>query len=429
MELAAARDASWVAVDGYQFDVEYQRALKAAGRKLLVVDDTGHAGAYAADLVLDQNAHATEKLYQCREPYSKLLLGSRYALLRREFKPWREWKREIAPVARKVLVTVGGTDPDNLTVRVMRALPMRPESRLEATIVVGGSNPHGDRLEEEVHRIGDVAHLLRNASNMPQLMAEADVAISGAGITCWEMCFLGLPAIIIDVAENQRPVAQKLSRLGVAIHAGSVQDVTSETIAAKLKLLLDSTELRAEMSRRGRELVDGRGADRVVSAMKGADLSLRRVEEGDCRLLWEWANESAVRLASFCSAPIAWDEHREWFTKKLGDERILMFIATDKQGVPVGQVRFETTNPREADIDISITAEKRGRGLGAPLIEKAVQAAFERMDLIRVHGFVKAGNRTSAQAFERADFRCVGAAQVKGNAAVHYERDRDGQEK
>ena len=100
-------------------------ALKAAGRKLLVVDDTGHAGVYAADLVLDQNAHATEKLYQCREPYSKLLLGSRYALLRREFRPWREWKREIAPVARKVLVTVGGTDPDNLTVRVMRALQIR----------------------------------------------------------------------------------------------------------------------------------------------------------------------------------------------------------------------------------------------------------------------------------------------------------------
>ena len=101
---------------------------------------------------------------------------------------------------------------------------------------------------------------------------------------------LGLPAIIIDVAENQRPVAQELSRLGVAIRAGSVQDMTSETIAAKLKLLLDSAELRAEMSRRGRELVDGRGADRVVSAMRPRAIRLRPVESKDCRLLWQWAN-------------------------------------------------------------------------------------------------------------------------------------------
>ncbi|MGH9553067.1 MAG: PseG/SpsG family protein, partial [Terriglobales bacterium] len=114
-ELALARNASWIVVDGYQFDVRYQSHLKAAGLKVLVVDDTGHAGAYVADLVLDQNAHATKDFYQRRESYSQLLLGPRYALLRREFKSWREWKREIAPIARKVLVTVGGTDPDNLT--------------------------------------------------------------------------------------------------------------------------------------------------------------------------------------------------------------------------------------------------------------------------------------------------------------------------
>ncbi len=89
-------------------------------------------------------------------------------------------------------------------------------------------------------------------------------------------------------------------------------------------------------------------------------------------------------------------------------------------------MRFERTNSREADIDISITPERRGSGLGARLIEKAVQAAFEQTDLVRVHGFVKAENRASARAFERADFRNVGATHVKGNAAVHYERDRSG---
>lgn len=426
VELGLAYHASWIVMDGYRFDIEYQRRLKTAGLNVLVVDDTGHAGGYVADLVLDQNAHATKDFYRQREPYTILLLGPRYALLRREFRPWRGWKREIAPMARKVLVTAGGTDPDNVTLRVIRALRLLADDHLEATIVVGGSNPHGDCLEQEVKGAEDVIHLLRNALDMPQLMADADVAISAAGITCWEMCFLGLPAVLIDVAENQTPIARELDRQGVAIHAGSSQQVTAEDIAARLKPLLASPERRAAMSERGRKLVDGQGADRVVSAMQPVTLRLRPVERKDCGLLWEWANEPEVRSASFSSTPIAWDEHREWFTKKLGDERVLMFIATDEQGVPLGQVRFETTKHREADIDISITPEKRGLGLGARLIEKAVQAAFEQTDLIRVHGFVRAENKASAQAFERAEFRYVGATKVKGNAAVHYECERSG---
>jgi UDP-2,4-diacetamido-2,4,6-trideoxy-beta-L-altropyranose hydrolase len=426
VDLAVARHADWVVLDGYRFDVEYQRRLKAAGVKLLVVDDTGHAGAYAADLVLDQNVHATEDFYARRESYTQLLLGPRYALLRREFKPWRSWRREVAPVARKVLVTVGGSDPDNVTLRVIRALRLISEHNLEATIVVGGSNPHGHDLEQEVQGGGSALRLVRDVPDMPQLMADADVAISAAGITTWEMCSLGLPAVLIDVAENQTPGARELDRQGIAIHAGSSKKVTPETIAARLKPILASREVRAAMSERGRKLVDGLGAERIISAMQGGVLTLRPVEDADCLLLWEWANDPEVRSASFSSTPIEWDEHREWFAKKLGDERVLMLIASDEHGVPLGQVRFEPMNDGEAEIDVSITPGKRGAGRGARLIEKAVQAAFDQTDLVRVHGFVKVGNLASARAFERADFRNVGSAQVKGNAAVHYQRNRNG---
>ena len=425
-EFALAHQADWVVVDGYQFDVEYQRKLKSAGLKLLVVDDTCHAGAHVADLVLDQNAHASENLYQHREPYTTLLLGSRYAMLRREFKAWREWKREIAPHGRKVLVTVGGTDPDNVTLRVIEALRLLAKDNLEATVVVGGGNPHGDCLEQEINRAGGGIRLLKSVIDMPELMADADVAISAAGTTCWEMCFLGLPAMLIDVAENQTPVARELDRQGIAIHAGSSQEVTPEGIAGQLKLLLAAKEQREGMSERARKLVDGYGAERAVAAMRNANLGLRRVEEGDCRLLWEWANEPEVRSASFSSSPIRWDEHLEWFTQKLGDARILMLIATDERGVPVGQVRFERTGDREANIDVSVVRERRGGGLGVRLIEKAVQTAFRETDLVRVHAFVKTGNRASARAFERADFRNAGTTRVRGSAAVHYERDRNG---
>ncbi len=299
VKLARARNSNWIVVDGYQFEVEYQRRLKAAGLKVLVVDDTGHAGAYVADLVLDQNAHATKDFYQQRESYSQLLLGPRYALLRREFRPWREWKREIAPVARKVLLTVGGSDPDNVSIRIIRGLGLLAENNLETTIVAGGANPHIDSLEEEIGRMGGRFRLVRDTFDMPRLMADADVAISAAGITCWELCLLGLPAVLIDVAENQTPVAHELERRGVAIYAGRSQQVTPEDIAARLRLLLAVPERRAAMSERGRRLVDGGGAERVVSAMQPLILHLRPAERKDCRLLWEWANDPVTRAAAF----------------------------------------------------------------------------------------------------------------------------------
>src|ERR1700733_11042670 len=95
IRLAQERNATRVVVDGYQFGADYQRALKSAGLRILFIDDYGHAGHYSADLVLNQNVSADERLYANRESYTRLLPGPRYALLRREFNAWRDHKREI----------------------------------------------------------------------------------------------------------------------------------------------------------------------------------------------------------------------------------------------------------------------------------------------------------------------------------------------
>ena len=91
-------------LDGYHFRPSYQLRVKDSGHPLLVIDDMAHLDHYYADVVLNQNIHAEQLDYSC-EPYARMLLGSRYVLLRREFWPWREWQREIPQVAHKVLVT------------------------------------------------------------------------------------------------------------------------------------------------------------------------------------------------------------------------------------------------------------------------------------------------------------------------------------
>jgi UDP-2,4-diacetamido-2,4,6-trideoxy-beta-L-altropyranose hydrolase len=268
--IAFAREkrADWIVVDGYQFGGDYQRGLKAAGCKVLFLDDYGHADHYFADLVLNQNVQANEGMYAVREPYTRLLLGPDYCLLRREFASWRGWKREIAPVGHKVLVTMGGSDPENCTAMVIEAL--RPLLNIETTVVVGGSNPHFDSLRRLISQCSGRTRLLRSVANMPELMAWADVAVSGAGSTCWEMCLLRLPMVLIDLADNQKPIAGALEGIDAAIHLGAAANVSADEVAKRIGSLLASPKDRAVLSERCGQLVDGRGTERMLGELSRA---------------------------------------------------------------------------------------------------------------------------------------------------------------
>jgi UDP-2,4-diacetamido-2,4,6-trideoxy-beta-L-altropyranose hydrolase len=263
--LARELAAEWIVVDGYQFNAEYQDALKAAGFKVLFLDDYGHATHYSADLVLNQNAYADEKLYTARESYTRFLLGPRYCLLRREFASWRGWKREITAIGKKVLVTMGGSDPDNFTATVIKGLLSLPN--IEATVVVGGSNPHIENLQHMTAEHGGRFRLLTGVSNMPELMAQADLAVSGAGSTCWEMCLLQLPMALVDLADNQKPIACALDEMGAAIHLGSSKNVMANDVGERVVSLLASEAERAGLSERCGKLVDGRGTERVLGEL------------------------------------------------------------------------------------------------------------------------------------------------------------------
>lgn len=436
--IAEARDrrAEWVVVDGYQFSTDYQRALKDAGVKLLVVDDYGHAGHYSADLVLNQNVSADDSLYEDREPYTRALLGSQYCLLRREFRSWQNYTRTIADAGHRVLITMGGSDAENLSLRALQATAAVKIQNLEVTVVVGGSNPHFESLGTAAVRLHDECGmkitLRRNVANMPKLMAEADVAISAAGSTCWELCLLGLPALLIDVAENQTALAKELARRECAVHLGN-SGVSTEKVGNELDRLLHSPALRQSLSRRSRELVDGKGAGRVVAILRGTDLRdsdlrgtdvgaglcLRRVQAEDCRLLWEWANDPEVRAASFSPAPISWETHSAWFADKLGKDESLIVIAEEEQ-TPCGQVRFDRRPDRDWEIDVSVVRTMRGRGVASRLIKLGVQLFLEQYADARIHAFVKPDNTASLKAFENAGFQRMGSEQVRAQAAIHF---------
>jgi UDP-2,4-diacetamido-2,4,6-trideoxy-beta-L-altropyranose hydrolase len=414
--LAHRLDAEWVVVDGYHFLGPFQRVIKQAGQRLLVLDDYGHAEHYWADLVLNQNLHAEESLYHRREPKTHLLLGTRFALLRREFRRWRNWKRDIPQVATKVLVTLGGTDADNVTSKVIQALRKISLEGLEAIVVVGDSNPHQAELRAALAGKGDALCLQTSVTDMADLMAWADVAVAAGGTTSWERALMGLPSLVIILADNQREIAEASERVGIGWNLGPHQLLSVSATAGSLERLMKDAGTRARMARRGSELVDGQGAVRVVRELRDAHIRLRPADAHDCRLIWEWANEPAVRAVSFATDPIPWDRHQQWFAAQLNDAGCAFYVAENEAGVPIGQVRCDI-NGKVAVISISLDQRFRGAGYGTKLIRKGCETLFERGNIDTIHAFIRPGNAASFKAFERAGFRKVEDTVVSGQPA------------
>ena len=256
-----------VALDGYQFAADFQLGVKKTGRRLLVVDDYGHAGGYHADFVLNQNISAREELYAQCDKTTQLLLGPRFALLRREFADHRGWTRNIPERATKLLVTLGGADADNVTKKVIDALG---GSELEVKLVVGGSNPHLEVLRqaaEAATRGTTRVELVVNASDMSGLMRWADVAVAAGGSTCWELAFTGLPSLFIVLAENQKQNAQELERQGFGLCVGEHSTFNKDQFRKALDGLVGNSGLRSRFASQGRAMVDGGGAARVADSL------------------------------------------------------------------------------------------------------------------------------------------------------------------
>jgi spore coat polysaccharide biosynthesis predicted glycosyltransferase SpsG len=230
-------DNLWFVLDGYHFGPEY-----------------------------NQNLNAEQLIYSC-EPYTRLLLGTRYGLLRSEFLSWIDYKREIPEVAQKLLVTLGGADPSNQTLTIVRAIQQLELERLETIVLIGPANPYVQTLQSVIKQSKFPIQLISNPDNIPELMAWADLAISASGSTVMEMLFMGLPALVIILAENQKTVAEALAETDVAVNLGWYQDLSAAQIAREMTELVEATDVRSEMSQRGRHLVDGKGAERVLAKL------------------------------------------------------------------------------------------------------------------------------------------------------------------
>lgn len=415
-DILSSHPGSWVVLDGYHFDGTYQQKVKDMGLKLLVIDDTAHLGHYYADILLNQNLGAEKLPYSC-ESYTRPLLGTRYVLLRREFQTGRHPERQIGPTARKVLVSLGGSDPGNHTMKMIQALQKLSLSGLEVVATVGASNPHADELEATIKRGRIHISTVRNAQNMLELMTWADMAVSSGGTTIWELAFTGVPTIIVIQMENQRIAAEALHHAGASLNLGWADRRSIKELSAELERFLRDKRKRQEMSQQLQALVDGDGLSRLRMHMKGEKLRLRRVREEDRKLLWEWANDPVVREASFNTDSIPWETHIIWFNKKIADSNCLIFVFFNDEDTPVGQMRFETSG-REAESNVSVSASHRSIGYGSQMIQMASQRLFRETGVKKIYAHIKPENKASIRAFKKAGYKPAKTISLKGHRAL-----------
>jgi len=147
-------------------------------------------------------------------------------------------------------------------------------------------------------------------------------------------------------------------------------------------------------------------------------IKLRKASAADCRRIWQWSSDPAVREESFISDPIPYHDHVEWFKKKISDSDCYLFIAEEGDNKPIGQIRFELTG-HHATVSVSLDQKFRYKGYGSKIIALASQDIFATTTTNLIHAYIKRGNIASTSAFKKAGFIFSEEVRIKGKDAVH----------
>ncbi|MCZ7383462.1 MAG: UDP-2,4-diacetamido-2,4,6-trideoxy-beta-L-altropyranose hydrolase [Candidatus Methanoperedens sp.] len=414
----------WVALDGYHFDTTYQSALRSAGSHLMVIDDTAQLPYYDADVILNHALNAQSLAYACSAD-TRLLLGTQFALLRPEFQRWQHLERDCPEVAHKILVTLGGSDEGNATLKIVEALKQISDPHLDIRVVVGPLNPHLKELQRAIAPVSAQVRIETDVVDTAPLMAWADVAVAAGGTTSWELAFMKVPALVFTLAENQLGVAQAINQFGSARSLGFPESLSSDQIAGAVSQLMHDQLGRRRMTEKGRVLLDGQGVHRVLNALlhdtSDDDFQLRVATREDTLLLWQWANDPLARRNSFTSEPILWSQHELWYAGKIASPETRLWMM-EYQHVPVGQIRYDRTEAKTARISFSIAPAYRGRKFGAKLLRLTADLAGRELSVCDVEGITFIENLASRRAFIDAGFEPIEEKNIAGHACAVFRR-------
>ncbi len=412
--ILADRKHEWLIVDHYAIDSEWETRIRRFAKKLLVIDDLANR-LHNCDLLLDQNLGRKTIDYDgLVPPHCQLLIGSEFALLRPEFRALRSkslYRRNKTELCRW-LISLGGVDAQNHTTRVLQAMR---EARLSAesriTVVLGRHAPHLEKVRKLCEEMPWPTILFVDHENIAELMADSDIAVGAAGSSSWERACLGLPTLMLVLAENQRTVALSLEKYGAA----SILDpssITTSFLKSYARIMENKTELQ-DISVRSSRLTEGFGRNLVVQRMMNLErnventenlCSLRLIQEYDLDQILQWRNHPAIRLNMLTQHEISKSEHLSWWRTSVLDPTRACYVFRYSD-IPLGIVTL-------SNIDVSSGAATWGfyvapgaeKGVGLLLGITAMHHFFEIFGLQMILSFVLDSNEISKKFHERLGF-------------------------
>jgi len=402
------KEVDWLVVDHHGLDVRWESEVRPLCKHILVIDDLADRD-HDCDVLVDQNYQQTNTRYVGRTPsVCAHLIGPKYALLGAEYRDLHSQVKLRAGKVNRVLVYFGGADVNDITSLVFRALKAHHLDPIQVDVVVDSKQPNARGVQKLVS--GEPNFTLHmDIPTLSDLMMEADLAIGAAGVSSWERCCLGLPTLVISLAENQKLVAHELHTGKYISWLGHIDELSLVEISRQISrfLVLGITE---SWSRRCWELVDGRGVERlafILSAGPESKLEARLATWEDEETLLDWANDPVVRRHAFDQSSITAEEHVKWLREIFANpETKKLFMVQSTIGVPLGQVRFDKQG-MGWEISYALDRKFRNRGLGANFLSSAISSMGQDLDMAPLFGRVKIENVASIRVFEKLGFQRV----------------------
>ncbi len=251
---------AYVVVDHYDIDYRWQKAVKAPGIKIFVIDDLANRQ-HDCEFLLDQTLGRIRKDYENLIPKnSQTLLGTEFALLREEFSD-RPDGRSFEDV-KNIFVSMGGSDPRGITLQILKGLE-KVTKPLEIDVILKQDSRGFQEVKEIEAKSHHKIRVIKDAKRMSELMKHADIAFGAGGSSAWERCSMALPTLTILVADNQKKVISELSSYGAIINLGPYENVTPELVYESFAKIMTDPGKLLEMSEKARTLCDGKGCERV----------------------------------------------------------------------------------------------------------------------------------------------------------------------
>ncbi len=407
--LEQGRPVNLVVIDDYGVDATAEQVQRKRTERLFVIDDLADRP-HLCETLLDPTPGVAPSMHETNVPAGcRMLLGPRYAPLRPAFRDARQdaLARRAPDGINRVLVMPGQVDQADLSSlslgAIRKALP-----HAEIDLVLGAGAPHLERLRGEAGK-GLTLHVDVDAQAMADLMTRADLAIGAGGGGTLERCALGLPTVLVIVAENQRYVAAGLVEAGAACLVGRIEAIDVDQLAAILAGLADDLPALKAMSDGAAALCDGYGARRFAFACvapealkSGAAAVLRKAEIEDAELMFRWQSDPDTRRFARNPEVPAWQDHVAWLRGRLEAEDCV-FAIVEEDAVPAGLVRLDR-GAHTTEVSIVIAPENRSRGLG----RAALGLARNLVPRDRLTAFVKPENTASQRLFADAGYAPAG---------------------